>query len=89
MQHATPRLLAQVASPRRVSRPRRPPAQRAADPTDPLRTTADTRALGLIVCRGPQVTVVVPADEMTEIPNPFVGGAEEEAAPADATMGGT
>lgn len=63
-----------------------------ADPTDPLRTTADSRALGLIVCRGPQVTVVVPEDGMTEIPNPFTGGGEEEAptgAEGDAAMGGT
>ncbi len=50
-----------------------------ADPADPLRITDETRGLGLVVCRGPQVTVVCPEDELREIPNPFVApeGAEE------------
>jgi hypothetical protein len=57
-------------APPRLVRPRR------ADPADPLRTTEETRSLGLIVCRGPQVTVVVPAEEMVEIPNPFLAAEE-------------
>jgi len=43
-----------------------------ADPADPLRVTEQTRTLGLVVCRGTQVTVVCPEDELREIPNPFV-----------------
>jgi U6 snRNA-associated Sm-like protein LSm7 len=37
-----------------------------------------TRNLGLIVCRGPNITVVCPDDGMREIDNPFVAGGDEE-----------
>lgn len=54
------------------------------DPADPLRITDGTRGLGLVVCRGTQVTVVCPEDELREIANPFVAPpeGEEEGAPA-------
>nr|CAH8829140.1 unnamed protein product [Trichobilharzia regenti] len=42
------------------------------DPDDPHRLTEDTRELGLVVCRGPSVELVCPADGMEAIPNPFV-----------------
>ncbi|CAH8445863.1 unnamed protein product [Heterobilharzia americana] len=42
------------------------------DPDDPNRLTEDTRELGLVVCRGPSVELVCPADGMESIPNPFV-----------------
>lgn len=47
-----------------------------ADPADPLRITDQTRSLGLVVCRGTQVTVMCPEDDLKEIANPFA----EEAA---------
>jgi U6 snRNA-associated Sm-like protein LSm7 len=50
------------------------------DPADPLRVTDQTRNLGLVVCRGTQVTVVCPEDELREIANPFVAGGEGEGA---------
>ncbi len=40
--------------------------------------TPATRNLGLIVCRGPNITVVCPDDGMREIDNPFVAGGDEE-----------
>ncbi|CAI2723455.1 unnamed protein product [Schistosoma spindalis] len=42
------------------------------DPDDPHRLTEDTRELALVVCRGPSVELVCPADGMESIPNPFV-----------------
>ncbi|VDP84596.1 unnamed protein product [Echinostoma caproni] len=42
------------------------------DPDDPHRLTEDTRELGLVVCRGPSVELVCPADGMEAIANPFV-----------------
>ncbi|KAK4386764.1 Sm-like protein LSM7 [Sesamum angolense] len=42
------------------------------DPDDPLKTTDQTRPLGLIVCRGIAVMLVSPAEGTVEIPNPFV-----------------
>ncbi|KAG5448259.1 hypothetical protein CRM22_002214 [Opisthorchis felineus] len=42
------------------------------DPDDPHRLSEDTRELGLVVCRGPSVELVCPADGMEAIPNPFV-----------------
>ena len=45
------------------------------DPNDPNQITDNTRKLGLVVCRGTQVTLICPSDEMEEIANPF---AEEE-----------
>ncbi|KAF5731884.1 hypothetical protein HS088_TW18G00570 [Tripterygium wilfordii] len=42
------------------------------DPDDPLKTTDQTRRLGLIVCRGTAVMLVSPTDGTDEIANPFV-----------------
>ncbi|KAG6435125.1 hypothetical protein SASPL_106776 [Salvia splendens] len=42
------------------------------DPEDPLKTTDQTRRLGLIVCRGTAVMLVSPTDGTDEISNPFV-----------------
>ncbi len=44
---------------------------RAADPTDPYRTTDKKRTLGLVVCRGTTVMLICPEDGMEEIANPF------------------
>ncbi|KAH9284171.1 U6 snRNA-associated Sm-like protein LSm7 [Echinococcus granulosus] len=41
------------------------------DPADPSHLTEDTRELGLVVCRGPSVELVCPADGMESISNPF------------------
>lgn len=43
--------------------------------------TGETRSLGLLVCRGPQITVLCPDAEFKEIANPFVddAGAAEAA----------
>lgn len=45
------------------------------DPNDPTQITENTRKLGQVVCRGTQVSLICPSDEMEEIANPF---AEEE-----------
>ncbi|EFJ21617.1 hypothetical protein SELMODRAFT_415303 [Selaginella moellendorffii] len=42
------------------------------DHDDPLKTTDQTRALGLVVCRGTAVMLVAPTDGTEEIANPFV-----------------
>jgi len=42
------------------------------DPDDPYKLTDDTRALGLVVCRGTAVVVICPVDGMESIPNPFI-----------------
>ncbi|CAL1530027.1 unnamed protein product [Lymnaea stagnalis] len=42
------------------------------DPDDPFKLTEDTRALGLVVCRGTSVVLICPADGMEAIANPFV-----------------
>ncbi|VVB04031.1 unnamed protein product [Arabis nemorensis] len=42
------------------------------DHDDPLKTTDQTRRLGLIVCRGTAVMLVSPTDGTEEIANPFV-----------------
>ncbi len=51
------------------------------DTTEYLPTPAGgagaTRYLGLVVCRGPAITVVGPEDGMEEIANPFLGGDDE------------
>ncbi|KAK2078491.1 hypothetical protein QBZ16_003331 [Prototheca wickerhamii] len=44
------------------------------DPEDPMRTTEQTRPLGLVVCRGTSVTLVAPSLGSEEIANPFLGG---------------
>lgn len=41
------------------------------DPEDPMRVTDQSRALGLIVCRGTSVMLVVPTAGTEEIANPF------------------
>jgi hypothetical protein len=50
----------------------RAPAHAHADPSDPYRLTDETRTLGLVVCRGTQVSLISPVDGMEEIANPFV-----------------
>lgn len=42
-----------------------------ADPADPYKLTEETRELGLVVCRGTQVSLISPRDGMEEIENPF------------------
>ncbi|TYK01133.1 sm-like protein LSM7 [Cucumis melo var. makuwa] len=42
------------------------------NPDDPLKTTDQTRPLGLIVCRGTAVMLVSPVDGTDEIANPFI-----------------
>ncbi|TXG61577.1 hypothetical protein EZV62_012940 [Acer yangbiense] len=42
------------------------------DSDDPLKTTDQTRRLGLIVCRGTAVMLVSPTDGTDEIANPFI-----------------
>ncbi|KVH97061.1 Like-Sm (LSM) domain-containing protein, partial [Cynara cardunculus var. scolymus] len=42
------------------------------DADDPLKTTDQTRRLGLIVCRGTAVMLVSPTDGTEEIANPFI-----------------
>jgi U6 snRNA-associated Sm-like protein LSm7 len=41
------------------------------DPDDPYKPSDDTRQLGLVVCRGPNVVLIGPENGMEEIPNPF------------------
>eukprot|EP01038_Epipyxis_sp_PR26KG_P010657 gene10657-14312_t len=47
------------------------------DPNDLTQITERTRNLGLIICRGTQVSFICPSDEMEEIVNPF-GEDEDE-----------
>lgn len=42
------------------------------DPADPYKLTDERRELGLVVCRGTQVSLISPTDGMEEIENPFV-----------------
>jgi len=39
---------------------------------DTMQLTSQTRPLGLIVCRGPAVTLISPMDGSKEIENPFL-----------------
>ena len=41
------------------------------DPDDPYKLTDDTRQLGLVVCRGPNVMLICPQEGMEAIANPF------------------
>ncbi|RNA29383.1 U6 snRNA-associated Sm LSm7 [Brachionus plicatilis] len=41
------------------------------DMDDPYKMTNETRALGLVVCRGTSVILISPQDGMEEIQNPF------------------
>ncbi len=52
------------------------------DPEDLSVVTEQTRALGLVVCRGTQVCLISPVDGLEEIANPF--GVEETEAGQDA-----
>jgi U6 snRNA-associated Sm-like protein LSm7 len=54
------------------------PSPSLADPNDPSQVTENTRKLGLVVCRGTQVSLLCPSDEMEEIANPFAEEEEEE-----------
>ena len=47
------------------------------DPNDQYKLTEQTRKLGLVVCRGTQISLVCPLDGMEEIANPF-DAAEED-----------
>ena len=49
-----------------------PPHPTHADPEDPLRVTDATRRLGLVVCRGTSVMLVMPTAGTEEIANPFL-----------------
>ncbi|KAK9883692.1 hypothetical protein WA026_001878 [Henosepilachna vigintioctopunctata] len=42
------------------------------DPDDPYKLIDDTRALGLVVCRGTSVVLICPVDGMESIQNPFI-----------------
>lgn len=46
------------------------------DPEDPMKVTEKTRQLGLVICRGPQVTLISP-DSIEAIANPFLEAEEE------------
>ena len=46
------------------------------DPDDPYKLTDDTRQLGLVVCRGPNVMMISPQDGMEPIANPFASSQE-------------
>jgi U6 snRNA-associated Sm-like protein LSm7 len=48
------------------------------DPDDQYKITDNTRTLGLVVCRGTQVSLISPSDGMEEIANPFTEDAEED-----------
>ena len=48
------------------------------DPKDLSQVTENTRKLGTVVCRGTQVSLICPSDEMEEIANPFAEEEEEE-----------
>mmetsp|Transcript_22864 Transcript_22864/g.38143 ORF Transcript_22864/g.38143 Transcript_22864/m.38143 type:complete len:112 (-) Transcript_22864:103-438(-) len=48
------------------------------DPADPTQVTDKTRNLGMVVCRGTQVSLMCPSDEMEEIANPFAEEEDEE-----------
>ena len=47
------------------------------DPADPTQVTDKTRKLGLVICRGTQVTLICPSSEMLEIANPFADNDDE------------
>ena len=47
------------------------------DPMDPYRLTEETRDLGLVICRGTQVSLISPVEGTEEIANPFIQGEDE------------
>lgn len=55
-----------------------PPSIAPLDPLDPYRLTDETRELGLVICRGTQVSLISPVEGTEEIANPFIQ-AEDEA----------
>jgi U6 snRNA-associated Sm-like protein LSm7 len=52
------------------------------DPSDAYRITDNTRNIGLVVCRGTQLSFLSPVEGIEEIANPFteeeIGEEEEE-----------
>ena len=54
------------------------------DPNDLSQVTEKTRPLGLIICRGTQICLICPSDDMQEIANPFGDDEEEIEAEGDA-----
>lgn len=47
------------------------------DLSDQYKLTEQTRKLGLVVCRGTQITLICPIDGMEEIANPFEDADED------------
>jgi len=45
---------------------------------DTMQLTNQTRELGLVVCRGPVVTLISPLDGSKEIENPFLHHGDDE-----------
>lgn len=48
------------------------------DIDDPYRITDETRTLGMVVCRGTQVSLISPMEGCEEISNPFINPAAED-----------
>ena len=48
-----------------------------ADPADPFKPSDETRKLGLVVCRGNQISVISPLDGTEEIENPWATAGEQ------------
>lgn len=48
------------------------------DPEDAFKVTENTRKLGLVVCRGPQVSLISPTEGLEQIENPFEEDDDEE-----------
>ncbi|CAM9962243.1 unnamed protein product [Phaeothamnion confervicola] len=46
------------------------------DPSDPYKMTDEKRHLGLVVCRGTQVSLISPVEGVEEIENPFLAQQE-------------
>lgn len=47
------------------------------DVQNPQVLTGQTQSLGLLVCRGPALTIIAPADGSEEVENPFAQTEEE------------
>lgn len=60
-----------------------PVANFVIDPEDAYRVTDRTRNLGLVVCRGTQISFLSPVEGLEEIANPFT---DEEAADEEADI---
>lgn len=48
------------------------------DPDDMQRVTDNTRKLGRVVIRGPQISLISPQDGMEEIANPFLLAGDDD-----------